>query len=388
MPGLDEIKYIQQIILDTIQNLKANSDNKFDQLLVKDYTPDKFEALSNLLDLFQNNQESELIKPRLLIFSDGTRIDIEELEKISELGRDLESLVNLTSIIDLKYSKQLEDKEIDNITLYITQGIEPWNLASNMLLTGEKREQVMTKINEFVNAVDKFDLSDMQKAIITYNYLLQNSQYDTDNKQRKDNYNLYGVICEGLGVCEGYGYAMTSLNNSLKVPTIFVTTYVNQNTNHMWNLIKDNGKWYHCDASTDSTIYNKDYMINKELVRVMYENFGLSQHTSEKLTFYEYLDYDDNLVTIEDISSQNIPQEDIVKDVDYIIATIPEEELASIGVKMEKVIEWGGHLVVSTQELEKIKREQAELLKLERENNAIDEKISLECNQENWEMCV
>lgn len=90
----------------------------------------------------------------------------------------------------------------------------------------------------------------IQKAKLVHDYLAKTVSYDyTDyyaNTVSLENASAYSALVKHTAVCEGYALAYRLLMNMLGVPTIMVS-----GTNHAWNMVNLNGKWYHVDVTWD-----------------------------------------------------------------------------------------------------------------------------------------
>lgn len=61
-------------------------------------------------------------------------------------------------------------------------------------------------------------------------------------------YNAYGVLVNGLAVCQGYALAYIDLLREVDVESYFVSS---SNLNHGWNVINTESGWYHSDVTWD-----------------------------------------------------------------------------------------------------------------------------------------
>ena len=93
------------------------------------------------------------------------------------------------------------------------------------------------------------DMSDLEKVLILHDYLVLNCEYDV-------NYEIYDpyTFLEGhTGVCQAYSYTMRYLLNRLGIESTFCES---NPMNHMWNMVKLGGNWYHMDVTWDDPIYD------------------------------------------------------------------------------------------------------------------------------------
>lgn len=61
--------------------------------------------------------------------------------------------------------------------------------------------------------------------------------------------NVYGALVDGKALCEGYAKAFSYLCGRAGIENVIVTG--NTTTDHMWNMVKLDGNWYHVDVTWD-----------------------------------------------------------------------------------------------------------------------------------------
>lgn len=87
-------------------------------------------------------------------------------------------------------------------------------------------------------------LSPLERLIFLYDYLATHFVYEADNA----NYDAYGMLIEGNGVCQAYSLLLRYLLRAVGVPAECVTSNA---LNHEWNLVKLGDAWYHVDVTWD-----------------------------------------------------------------------------------------------------------------------------------------
>ena len=95
-------------------------------------------------------------------------------------------------------------------------------------------------------------MTDLEKAIALHDYIILNTAYDYDsllaNNVPKVSYSAYGVLVNGVAVCNGYALAYKYLCELQGIECLMVTS---DSMNHAWNLIKLGDHYYHVDATWD-----------------------------------------------------------------------------------------------------------------------------------------
>ena len=122
------------------------------------------------------------------------------------------------------------------------------------------RKTVDDKVNAFINSLSD-DLDDLEKVLLVHDFIVGNTiygykQYTTENgvmtpttvESQNNGHSMYGVLIDGVGVCQSYTEAMCYILNKLDVECV---SCVCDDINHVWNCVKIDGKWYHVDATWD-----------------------------------------------------------------------------------------------------------------------------------------
>lgn len=116
-------------------------------------------------------------------------------------------------------------------------------------------------------------MSDLEKALVVHDYLVQNCEYDYERYSANPDsvpevsHTAYGGLVEKMAVCDGYGKAYAYImNDKLGLPCEVV---ISDAMNHAWNLIQIDGEWYHVDATWDDPTWDS-------IGRVVHKYFLLS----------------------------------------------------------------------------------------------------------------
>lgn len=95
-----------------------------------------------------------------------------------------------------------------------------------------------------------------------HDYLVLNCTYDETAEYRLM---PYGALVDGKAVCEGYAKAFAYLCDRVGIENLIVTGKTD--ANHMWNMVKIDGEWYHIDVTQDDP--NRDLLNDL----ILYEYF-------------------------------------------------------------------------------------------------------------------
>lgn len=120
---------------------------------------------------------------------------------------------------------------------------------------------VEEKSLEIIQRVIRPGMTDLQKERALHDYIVLNTSYDYDNYQRntipRESYTAYGVLIQGVGVCQGYASAMQKLLTMAGIEAqMVIGTGTSQNgpEPHGWNKVKIDGRWYHLDTTWDDPV--------------------------------------------------------------------------------------------------------------------------------------
>ena len=96
-------------------------------------------------------------------------------------------------------------------------------------------------------------MSKTEIALAIHDYLALHTRYDyaaveSGSKDNPNMYNAYGVLVNGLAVCQGYALAYIDLLREVGVESYFVSS---SNLNHGWNVINTEPGWYYSDVTWD-----------------------------------------------------------------------------------------------------------------------------------------
>ncbi|MGN0696230.1 MAG: transglutaminase domain-containing protein [Oscillospiraceae bacterium] len=113
-------------------------------------------------------------------------------------------------------------------------------------------EEVNIMLRETEKAADKImvqitaDMDEYDIVKLFHDSLIINCKND-ENGQYVDN--VYGALVDGKALCEGYAKAFSYLCGRAGIENVIVTGKTT--TDHMWNMVKLDGNWYHVDVTWD-----------------------------------------------------------------------------------------------------------------------------------------
>lgn len=135
-----------------------------------------------------------------------------------------------------------------------------------------KKEAYEKVIEDILKNVEE-DMTEVEKMLAVHDAIVLSAAYDTerleDGNFPRESYTSYGILVNGVGVCQGYALGFLEIMNQLKIEGKIVTSLA---MNHAWNIVKNEGSWYHLDVTWDDPLTN-----NRDVLgRVSHKNFLLS----------------------------------------------------------------------------------------------------------------
>ena len=87
-------------------------------------------------------------------------------------------------------------------------------------------------------------LTDAERALLIHDIICEEYSYDATYQ----NDNVYKFLAEGTGTCQGYMWAYMAVMRELSIECCYVAS---DTINHIWNMVKIDGEWYHVDLTWD-----------------------------------------------------------------------------------------------------------------------------------------
>ena len=117
----------------------------------------------------------------------------------------------------------------------------------------EQYNAYIAKLDDILSGVDD-SWSEEEKALYVHDYLVVNFDYDYPayygavTRPDREQYSSYGMLKNGMAVCEGYSELYAKLMNKLGIHTELVTS---DDLSHAWNVITIDGSRYFVDVAWD-----------------------------------------------------------------------------------------------------------------------------------------
>lgn len=176
------------------------------------------------------------------------------------------------------------DKEFFVTVKYCMLLYKDMNGIKNPYSSEEGFAQVKSMYAELVSELDRiageirFDgMTDFDKLLLAHDYIASHCAYYEVDDYYGDNlsYSAYGVIINKKAVCQGYSFAYEAILSRLGFDDILFV--VSDSLNHVWNLVKLDGKWYNIDVTWDDPMQINYDMNNPDMQLIRHNFFLISQ---------------------------------------------------------------------------------------------------------------
>ena len=127
------------------------------------------------------------------------------------------------------------------------------------------RKLYQAKLNNILEETVYPGMSQWQIALSIHDYLAVRYAYDEKLEMR----DTYDLVVSGTGVCAGYAELYQDL---LEMAGLECIQCLSEDMNHVWNMVRINGVWYHVDLTWDDPVSNI-------IGRVMHDYFLIDDKT-------------------------------------------------------------------------------------------------------------
>ncbi|MFA7099097.1 MAG: dockerin type I domain-containing protein [Eubacteriales bacterium] len=103
------------------------------------------------------------------------------------------------------------------------------------------------EIDDIINAIPRlWELDRISQALMVHDYLALHFNYDYS----LENGDVYSMLTDKTGVCQAFTGLYALLMERLEIEVSWASS---EDMNHIWNLIKIGGEWYHVDNTWDDS---------------------------------------------------------------------------------------------------------------------------------------
>jgi transglutaminase/protease-like cytokinesis protein 3 len=123
-------------------------------------------------------------------------------------------------------------------------------MHESMLDTQRRKVLVQERAAEIVNRQVVSGMSELERELVLYDHLVDNTRYDLQNYWTNaipsGSASVYGVLINGIGVCDGYAKAFEYLMHQVGIECMYV---LGDEMYHAWNIVGIDGRYYHVDVT-------------------------------------------------------------------------------------------------------------------------------------------
>ncbi len=253
----------------------------------------------------------------------------------------LNAMLNMTDTVDIK--ENFTNEQVQKVSRYVMndrpdifwyRGTYTWTKRNDIIIkikfhyiyTAAQKEKIIYDIerNSFykqINAKIAAANTEFEKALIIYEFIIKNAEYETTALKSTSSYYNYaygmeGVILKRRAVCSGYAKTYQYFANKHNIWCTFVTGQTKRES-HAWNLIKLYGKYYYIDATWGDPIFLNN--ANKDPDYISYDYFCITTEslceshrpifddkmpvcTATECNYYKYFGMIDDVYSVEKIA--------------------------------------------------------------------------------------
>lgn len=133
------------------------------------------------------------------------------------------------------------------------------------LTTQEQENKISRKVEKIVKNNHLKEKSDFEKVYFVNQYIASHTEYSSDATD--GGHSAYAALFDHKAVCQGYALAAYRLLIEAGVETKYITGQV-KDSNHAWNKVKIDGKWYNLDITWNDPMPDRGdrYRLNYFLI--------------------------------------------------------------------------------------------------------------------------
>lgn len=211
----------------------------------------------------KEQQLYEVILTSLLACASDVSVDLVEEEAFDHVFQcvmnDHPEIFYVDGYTFIRYTKgdQVTGNAFSGSYIYDRQEIE------------ERRRRIEEKVSEIMRGMPSGS-DEYEKVKYIYEYLVMHTEYV---RGAEDNQNICSVFLSGESVCQGYAKAAQHLFRESGIASVFVSGKVGDGEDHVWNLVRINGAYYHVDTTWGDASYvsGADSGFDGKLPQINYE---------------------------------------------------------------------------------------------------------------------
>ncbi|MCH3964378.1 MAG: Ig-like domain-containing protein [Clostridium sp.] len=249
-------------VLNIDDNLKDTNGYKLDQPVKCNFKIIR-KSVGNAIDINDYTEYYNVVKKAIMDYDSQLVLYIEDYDEGTYNLDVIDSIMNDSPDLRAWYERAsgtIQSEDGSSVEMTINFKYE----GTKDELT-EKNKEVNDEVKRVVNSVTNPAMKDYEKELALHDYVVNNARYDERadvdvNSIPEDSYTAYGILINGVGVCQGYADAMYRLLHEAGIENKMVVGEANNGTGwigHAWNIVKIQGEYYQLDATWDDPVsYN------------------------------------------------------------------------------------------------------------------------------------
>ncbi len=228
----------------------------------------------------------------------------------NELNSINDYVCSVNGIVD-KYIINTKNGKKQKIT-FIYEISDNYYVKDKYLNNGEipddrpMASKLYKKTVEILDEIIKPGMTDYEKELAIHDYIVANCRYGQKDESKEYAFRAYGVIVQGVAVCNGYAEAMSLLLTCAGVENGIMTGTANGEL-HAWNMVKLDGEWYQVDATWDDPIPDTGQFVSHTYFNITDDEMDDTHIWSSDLfeecngELYNYYDYNGLVYEYDDL---------------------------------------------------------------------------------------
>jgi hypothetical protein len=168
----------------------------------------------------------------------------------------------------------------------------------------KEQSEIRAKVKKVVAEIITVGMSYSDKEKAIHDWIINNGAYQDEVLDAYNNgtpmatiankyasaFSAYGILINGLGVCQSYAEAFKLLADEAGIQSVVMTGTLD-GTPHAWNMVKIDGKWYHVDTTNNDI--GIPYAVYNTSDKFMVSNYTFSKDFEMDQNIAAYASLDD-----------------------------------------------------------------------------------------------
>ncbi|MBP3966383.1 S-layer homology domain-containing protein [Paenibacillus lignilyticus] len=126
-----------------------------------------------------------------------------------------------------------------------------------VVIKNEQMQEIYTRARAVLAEIIRPGMTEYERELAIHDYILQHTAYDYENYKNDtvppESYSVYGVLMNGIAVCQGYAGTADLLLSMAGIESHIVIGTADGGS-HAWNKVKIDGAYYNLDVTWDDPV--------------------------------------------------------------------------------------------------------------------------------------